>query len=99
MHLANVLGTLVATKKYSRLQNWSFRVLQPIDHAGKSVGEPIVAVDTVGSREGDQVMWVSSREAAVALDDDWFNPVDAAIVGIVDRISEVKPVATVKENF
>ena len=90
MHLGSVMGTLVATKKYSTLQNWSFRVIQPIDHAGKNVGEPIVAVDTVGSREGDQVMWVSSREAAIALDEEWFNPVDAAIVGIVDRISQVK---------
>jgi microcompartment protein CcmK/EutM len=88
MHLGNVLGTLVATKKYASLQNWSFRVVQPVDHQGRYVGEPIVAVDTVGSREGDQVMWVTSREAAIALDHEWFNPVDATIVGIVDNMAE-----------
>ena len=103
MQLGSVLGTLVATKKISGLKSWSFRVIQPIDQDGQKVGEPLIAVDTVGCREGDQIMWVSSREASVAMDSDWFNPIDAAIVGIVDRTSEVPQGDLVfnnaKENF
>ncbi|HUU44804.1 MAG TPA: EutN/CcmL family microcompartment protein, partial [Acidobacteriota bacterium] len=46
---------------------------------------PIVAVDTVGSREGDTVIWISAREATLALTGKLI-PTDAAIVGIVDHI-------------
>jgi len=102
MQLGNVLGTLIATKKVSGLKSWAFRVVQPLDKDGRNSGEPIVAVDTVGSRDGDQVMWVSSREAAVALDQDWFNPVDAAIVGIIDKSEELElplKVKSQKENL
>ncbi|HEX4925681.1 MAG TPA: EutN/CcmL family microcompartment protein [Bdellovibrionales bacterium] len=83
MFLGRVLGTVVATKKADGLLGQRLYVFEPLDDEFKSIGEPMVAVDTVGSREGDVVMWVASREASLALDN-WFVPVDAAIVGIVD---------------
>ena len=85
MNFGKVLGVVVATQKVESLKAEKLYVLEPQDEHQKKTGEPIVAVDTVGAREGDFVMWVSSREAALALDDP-FNPVDAAIVGLVDSV-------------
>ncbi|MBI2609347.1 MAG: EutN/CcmL family microcompartment protein [Deltaproteobacteria bacterium] len=90
MHLGKVLGTVVATRKSSGLCGVKLYLLQPYDDEGEVCGDPIVACDTVGSRPLDEVMWVSSREASLALEEK-FVPVDAAIIGIVDhRHSEPK---------
>jgi len=87
MFLGKVLGTVVATQKYKGLTGQKMYLFEPVDEDFKSIGEPMVAIDTVGSREGDIVTWVASREAALALEH-WFVPVDAAIVGIIDHCLE-----------
>lgn len=86
MHLGRVLGTVVATKKTKGLTGMRLYLLQPHDEEGKSIGDPLVACDTVGARFHDEVMWVSSREASLALPEK-FVPIDAAIVGLVDTLS------------
>jgi len=86
MYLGRVIGTVVATVKYAGLEGKSFKVVQPVDHNGKDVGQPEVAVDIVSSRPQTLVYLVGSREAALACDP-WFVPVDAAIVGIVDQVN------------
>jgi len=83
MHLGKVLGTVVATRKSKGLEGIKLYLLQPQDEGGNTLGDPLVACDTVGSRPGDVVMWVSSREASLALEEK-FVPVDASIVGLVD---------------
>jgi len=83
MNFGKVLGVVVSTQKDHSLNGVKLYVLEPQDEKRKKIGEPIIAVDTIGSGEGDQVIWVSSREASLALDEP-FAPVDAAIVGIVD---------------
>ncbi len=83
MHLGKVLGTVVATRKSKGLDGVKFYLLQPQDENGNTLGDPLVACDTFGARLGDEVMWVSSREASLALEEK-FVPVDASIVGLVD---------------
>jgi len=83
MNFGKVLGVVVSTQKDPSLKGVKLYVLEPQDENRKKIGEPIIAADTVGSNEGDLVIWVSSREASLALDEP-FAPVDAAIVGIVD---------------
>lgn len=91
MNLGRVIGTVVATQKYEGLQGKKFLVVQPLDHALRSTGEPIVAVDTVRAGPGERwIYFVNSREAALALEP-FFVPVDAAIVGIVDDVAAESP--------
>lgn len=90
MFLGRVLGQVVATNKADGLLGQKLYVFEPLDDDFKAIGEPMVAVDTVSSREGDIVMWVASREASLALEN-WFVPVDAAIVGIVDDCNGKTP--------
>lgn len=85
MYLGRVIGTVVATQKVPGLDAIKLLYVQPIDHKGQPTRGPEVACDTVQAGEGDLVSLVGSREAALALEN-WFVPVDAAIVGIVDSV-------------
>lgn len=86
MFLGRVLGTITATTKSEGLLGKPLYLFEPLDENKKVIGEPMVAVDTVSSREGDIIAWVASREASLACDP-WFVPVDAAIVGIIDQLN------------
>ena len=85
MLLAKVVGTVVATRKDERLEGMKLLVSRPIDPSGKAEGNYLVAVDTVDAGVGETVLIVSGSSARMAsgLKD---CPVDAAIVGVIDRI-------------
>lgn len=85
MYMGRVIGTVVTTRKDRSLRGIRLLVVQPIDYQGRENGDPEVAIDTVSAGKGERVFLVGSREAAEALPD-VHPPVDAAIVGIVDRV-------------
>lgn len=85
MYFAKVIGTLWATRKDAQLQSFKLQIIQPITSKLEHVGGPIVAVDTVGAGPGETVFYITAREATIPLPVD-MAPVDASIVGIVDRI-------------
>ena len=84
MHLARVLGTVVATTKDPGLVGRALLVVQPLSPDREAVGRSLVAVDSVGAGIGEDVFFVRGREAALP-----FLPVsvptDAAITGICDH--------------
>jgi len=85
MNLGHVIGTIWATRKDENLAGAKMQLLQPIDHHNKNVGEPIVAIDTIGAGPGETVFYITAREAVLP----YFRPmapIDASIVGIVDTI-------------
>ncbi|HRV81853.1 MAG TPA: EutN/CcmL family microcompartment protein, partial [Planctomycetota bacterium] len=59
--------------------------IQPLDEAGAPQGAQMVACAAIESGPGDLVEVVDGREAALALPDETFVPVDAAIVGYVEQ--------------
>jgi ethanolamine utilization protein EutN len=85
MFFAKVIGTLWATKKDENLKGFTLQVIQPLNARRECAGSPIVAVDTVGAGQGETVFYITSREAVIPLPVE-MAPVDASIVGIVDRI-------------
>lgn len=86
MHLARVLGSVVATEKVDGLEGIRFLVIQPLDKTQNPRGGTIVAADAVHmAGPGELVYYISSREAAEALPER-FVPVDHAITGIVDEV-------------
>ncbi|MGK7346130.1 MAG: EutN/CcmL family microcompartment protein [Candidatus Nitrospinota bacterium M3_3B_026] len=86
MHLARVKGRVVATRKHEALEGVKLLLIQPVDHADKPKGEPIIATDPLQAGEGDLVAYVVGREASLALDEK-FTPVDAGIVEIIDSVN------------
>ena len=65
-------------------------VVQPVNRHLQPVGALQVAVDVVAAGPGDLCVMVRSREAALAMPEIKFVPVDLALVGIVDELS-VRP--------
>lgn len=87
MHLARVIGTVVATTKYDGLEGVKLLLIQPLDKRQQPAGEPLVAADsTAQAGPGELVFFIASREAALTLPIS-FVPVDHAIVGIVDQVN------------
>jgi len=86
LFLGKVIGNIWATKKHESLKNFKLMIVQPINAELKSNGDPIVAVDTVGSGPGEIIYYVTASEAVIPLPVD-MAPVDASIVGIVDSIN------------
>ncbi len=85
MFFAKVIGTVWATRKDENTRNFKLQFIQPLTAARRPLGDPIVAVDTVGAGVGETVMYITAREATIPLPVE-MAPVDASIVGIVDRI-------------
>jgi microcompartment protein CcmK/EutM len=89
MHFALVKGTVTATQKVKDLTGMALKILQPCDARGAPLGDAIVAVDPIGARTGDHVMWVGKREASLAIPGAPLAnnyPVDAAVTGIIDAV-------------
>lgn len=94
MLLAKVVGTVVATRKDPRLEGKKLLIVTPLTPEEVEGGKVppasgkanyLVAVDTVSAGYHETVIIVagsSARMAATCKD----NPVDTAIVGIVDTV-------------
>lgn len=62
-------------------------MVQPLNRRLEPLGPLQVAVDVVQAGAGDLCVMVRSREAALAMPQVKFVPVDLALVGIVDELS------------
>lgn len=85
MFFADIVGTIWATRKDENLKSFKLQLIQPLNAKREKVGTPLIAVDTVGAGPGETVYYVTAREAVIPLPVE-MAPVDASIVGIVDRI-------------
>ena len=84
-----MIGTLVATQKYTGLEGVKFLIVQPLNKHQQPEGEPVIAADGTAQAGPDMLVFiVASREAARALPVN-FVPVDHAVVGIVDEVDTV----------
>jgi len=89
MILARIIGTVVATRKDPRLEGRKLLLVRPVKLDGSDDAGFLIAVDTVGAGYGEKVIVVSGSSARLAhgMKD---NPIDAAIVGIVDSMEVEK---------
>jgi microcompartment protein CcmK/EutM len=86
MLLGKVIGTIWATRKYETLKSYKMQFVQPLNAMLEELGDPIVAIDTIGAGPGEIIFYATSSEAVIAMDVD-IAPVDASIVGIVDSVN------------
>ena len=84
MQIALVVGDVVATVKDQNLITHKLLVLQPVTPDRAPSGRTLVAADAVGAGVGEHVFFVRGREASFPFLPAE-PPVDACIVGIVDR--------------
>ena len=86
MLLGLVIGTVVSTRKNRKFESAKLLLVQPLDEDGGPRGVPLLAIDSVGAGVGERVLLVVEGRAAGEALGRKAAPVDAAIVGIVDRI-------------
>lgn len=87
MLFGRVHGTAVCTMKIAGTEGLKLLVVQPLNRRLEPVGTLQVAADVVQAGPGDLCVMVRSREAALAMPEIRFVPVDLALVGIVDELS------------
>jgi microcompartment protein CcmK/EutM len=85
MQLAEVIGTVVATRKESTLSGIKLLVLKTVDLDRTPLGQYLVAADAVGAGRGEVVLYAagsSARLTEITRD----RPVDAVVMAIVDNL-------------
>ena len=86
MTLARVVGTVVATQKHRKFEGAKLLLVQPVTLDDTPRGVALLAVDTVGAGVNEKVLVVIEGRAAAEAVGRKGTPVDAAIIGIVDRV-------------
>ena len=90
MILGRVVGSAVCTLKYTGTEGLKLLIVQPLNKRLEPNGPLQVAADVVQAGPGDLCVMVRSREAALAMPEIKFVPIDLALVGVVDEL-EVRP--------
>ena len=86
MTLGRVVGTVVATQKHHTFEGAKLLLVQPISLDDTPRGVALLAVDSVGAGIHERVLVVIEGRAAGEAVGRKGTPVDAAVIGIVDRI-------------
>jgi microcompartment protein CcmK/EutM len=83
--LAQVLGTVVSTRKDRGLLGLKLLLVRELDATFKATGNYVVAADAVGAGV-DEVVLVAAGSSARLTEVSRDRPVDAVICGIVDTV-------------
>ena len=99
MLFARVVGNVVCTRKDEKLVGMKLLLVQPVDLEGTAKGNPLVAIDSVGSGEGELVLIVQGSSARQTRQTEG-NPVDCTIFAVVDYVEkEGKVVFSKSDDF
>lgn len=91
MFIARVTGSVVSTQKVASMTGHKLLVVEPyrLDEKQRkslvSTGRTFIAVDTLGSGEGDFVLITQGSSARLTPETKEL-PIDAIIIGIVDSV-------------
>jgi ethanolamine utilization protein EutN len=86
MQIAKVVGTVVATQKNRKLEGAKLLLVQPLTLDDAPRGTTLLAIDSVGAGVGEKVLIVLEGRAAGDALGRKAAAVDAAIMGIIDRV-------------
>ena len=59
MQIAQVIGSTTATVKHPSLNGWRMPIVQPLKADGSPDGDPLIAIDELGSGTGSRVIITS----------------------------------------
>jgi ethanolamine utilization protein EutN len=85
MFLAKVVGTVWSTKKSPDLEGVRFLVVHPYDLDKEPTRNIVVVADRLGAGTGEMVMCAYGKAARTAIGNQEMS-IEAAVVGIVDRV-------------
>src|SRR5438270_11895229 len=85
MFLGKVVGTVWSTKKTPDLEGVKFLIVHPIDLDKEPTRNIVVVADRLGAGVGEVVMCAYGKAARSAIGNQEM-AIEAAVVGIVDRV-------------
>ena len=85
MFLARVVGTVWSTKKTPDLEGVRFLIVHPYDLDKEPTRNIVVVADRLGAGTGEMVMCAFGKAARSAIGNQDMS-IEAAVVGIVDRV-------------
>ena len=85
MFLAKVVGTVWSTKKSPDLEGIRFLVVHPYDLEKEPTRNIVIVADRLGAGTGEMVMCAFGKAARTAMGNQEM-AIEAAVVGIVDRV-------------
>jgi len=85
MFLARVVGTVWSTKKTPDLEGVRFLIVHPFDLDKEPTRNIVVVADRLGAGTGEMVMCAFGKAARTAIGNQDMS-IEAAVVGIVDRV-------------
>jgi len=89
MLIGRVIGEVVATRKHPSHEDRKALLVQPLELDGRPWRHPVVALDAAGAGLGDLVLLATEGFSAMTAVGRMFAPIEAAVIGIIDRIDLV----------
>lgn len=86
MYIARVVGDVVSTHRHENLGQHKLLLVRRLDLDGREEGAEIMALDVIGVGDGERVLVVQEGGSARKLFGDEKIPVQAVVVGVVDRV-------------
>jgi ethanolamine utilization protein EutN len=87
VYIADVVGDVVSTHKNERLEGKKLLLVRRLALDGTPDGSmEVIALDVVSAGVGDRVLVVQEGSSARKIFDDEKIPVQAVIVGVIDRV-------------
>ena len=96
MTLARVCGTVVSTAKIKALEGRKLMIVHPITPDGEFIGKEFVAVDSLQSGPGDDVLVIDEGGSAGIILGMTSQPIRTVIAAIIDRVDLLKEVKDVQ---
>src|SRR5499427_7444912 len=92
MFLGKVIGTVWSTKKSPDLEGVRFLIVHPYDLDHEPTKNVVVVADRLGAGPGETVMCAYGKAARTAIGNQDMS-IEAAVVGIVDRVDLTESVS------
>jgi ethanolamine utilization protein EutN len=92
MFLGKVVGTVWSTKKTPDLEGVRFLIVHPYDLDKEPTRSIVVVADRLGAGTGEMVMCAFGKAARSAIGNQDM-AIEAAVVGIVDRVDITDPIS------
>ena len=98
MFLGKVVGTVWSTKKTPALEGVKFLIVHPYELNKEPNKSVIVVADRLGAGIGEDVLCAFGKAARTAVGDQEMS-IEAAVIGIVDRVDYSEEMAISEELF
>jgi ethanolamine utilization protein EutN len=86
VYLARVVGDVVSSHRHANLGERKLLLVRRLDLDDREEGNEVIALDVIGVGRGETVLVVQEGGAARALFKSDKIPVQAVVVGVVDRV-------------